>query len=162
MISTNSLFEFRLRCGWRTCKGAAVAEAVATIAIFVPIIVLIVLVTIQSSIACIISTKMSHGAHLAARALAAQYGTTQSIAVDGAQQQTILTNVRIANYVADNSQFELSSSSWQTTAVPPTVTVTCTYVPGVGTPPLSPFPTFDPLGLGGFFRIKSSATCRLQ
>lgn len=148
--------------GLRESRGAALAEAVATIAIFVPIIVLIVLVTIQSSIACVISAKMAHGAHLAARALAAQYGTTQSISVDSVQQQKILTNVRIPSYVADNSQFELSSTSWQTTAVPPTVTVSCSYIPGVGTPPLPAFPTFDPLGLGRLFKIKSSATCRLQ
>ncbi len=146
----------------RSTCGAAVADTVATMVIFVPLIVLIVLVTIQASIACVISGKMTQGAHLAARALATQYGTTPSIAVDSNMQQAVLTNVRIQNYVADNGQFELNNTSWQTTATPPTVTITCNYIPGVGNPPLAPFPTFDPLGLGKSFKIKATATCRLH
>lgn len=146
----------------RQPSAAAVADTVATMVIFVPLIVLIVLVTIQASIACVISGKMTQGAHLAARALATQYGTTPSIAVDSTMQQSVLTNVRIQNYVADNGQFEFSNTSWQTTATPPTVTVTCNYIPGVGNPPLAPFPTFDPLGLGKSFKIKATATCRLH
>jgi Flp pilus assembly protein TadG len=131
-------------------------------AIFVPIIVLIVLVVVQASIACVISSKMTQGAHLAARALATQYGNNPSIAIDKTMQQTILTNVRLQNYVADNSQFELDDNSWRTTATPPTVTVTCNYLPGVGNPPLAPFPSFDPLGLGKSFKISAAATCRLH
>lgn len=142
--------------------GAAVTETVATMVIFVPIIVLIVLVVVQASIACVISSKMTQGAHLAARALATQYGTNPSIAADKAMQQSILTNVRLQNYVTDNSQFDVDDSSWQTTTTPPTVTVTCTYLPGVGNPPLAPFPSFDPLGLGRSFKISAAATCRLQ
>ena len=129
----------------RPPSAAAVADTVATTVIFVPLIVLIVLVTIQASIACVISGKMTQGAHLAARALATQYGTTPSIAVDGTMQQSVLTNVRIQNYVADNGQFEFNNTSWQTTATPPTVTVSCNYIPGVGNPPLAPFPTFENL-----------------
>lgn len=149
------------RNGVRRRRAAVLAEAVAAMAVFIPVIVLIVMGTVEASIGYVISAQLTRAANLAARGLAGEYSTNPGIASNTAQQKAVFSNVRIPGYVMDNSQFEVPAGGWKTVGVPPTVTVNCTYIPGVGNPPLRAFPSFDPLNLGTAFRIKVQATYRL-
>ena len=146
----------------RTGRGSSLPECVSVIALVIPVVVSITMVAIEASHACLISTKMTQGAHMAARALASQYDSNPAVQFDLAMQQSVLSNVRIDSYVVDNSQFELNSNSWNTASCPPTVSVVCKYLPGVGKPALAAFPSYDPLGVGSSFGIKAKATWSLQ
>lgn len=142
--------------------GGALAETVTTIAIMLPVLVIALLVIIEASRACTISNQMTQGAYLAARELAINYHNYPEVATTPALQQAIFSNVRINNYVSGNAQFQLAGAGFNVAGKPSTVTVSCTYLSGQGSPPLPSFPTCDPLKLGSLYKITSTATYALQ
>jgi len=104
---------------------------------------------------------MNQGAMIAARSLAEEYLVNNDIANDSAAQDAIFSEIRLKDMISDNSQFTIPNGGWQTASDPKTVTVVCTYLPGVGNPANPPFPNPDILGLGGNFKISMSATYRI-
>ena len=147
--------------GRRRSKGAVLVEAVLAIAIFVPIMVVIVWAVLEVSFAYIIATNMNEASHLAARALADEFLRNPSIVHDNKTQARILSTVRIPGMVATNEQFSFPPGAWVVTSVPRSVSVQCTYLPGVGDPPLALFPNPDILNIRSHLNIQSSATTPL-
>lgn len=137
------------------------AEAVSALALLLPLIVLIIFVAIQGSNAYVIARHMNQGAQIAARSLAEEYLVNKDIENDTSAQQAIFSEIRLKDMISANSQFSIPANGWQTQNDPKTVTVVCTYIPGVGNPPNPSFPNPDILGLGSNFTISMSATYRL-
>lgn len=137
------------------------AEAVSSLALLLPLIVVIVFVAIQGSNAYVIARHMNQGAQIAARSLAEEYRTNKDLDTDTNAQNAIFSQIRLKDMIASNTQFTIPSGGWQTNTDPKTVTVICTYIPGAGNPALPPFPNPNILGLGASFKISMSATYRL-
>ncbi|MBP9093721.1 hypothetical protein KBI23_22065, partial [bacterium] len=74
------------------------------------------------------------------------------------QNALVFDRIRITGVVADSRQF--NDATFDTAAVPPTVSVTVTYSGGLYG--LVPFPQPDPLGLGAYFRLSSSTIHALE
>jgi hypothetical protein len=146
---------------YRRKRGAVLVEAVLAITVFVPIMVVVVWAVLEVSFAYIIATNMNEAAHLAARALADEYVRNPSVVHDIKAQERILSTVRIPSMVSTNQQFSLPAGGFLVSSMPRSVTVQCTYLPGVGDPPLPLFPNPDILNLKGQLNIQSSATTPL-
>lgn len=146
-----------------TCRRqvGTIAEAVTALALFVPILVVVIYATIQATNAYVIAENMTQGAQTAARALSEEYMLHPSIVTDSAAQQAVFYNIRIPKMISSNSQFSIPANGWQTAVEPKTVTVIVTYIPGAGSPPLPPYPNPNILNLGSTFRIAIPATFRL-
>ncbi len=144
----------------RRSRGSVLCESVVAIALMVPLTVLTILVALEASRAFVISEGMTQAAVLACRAIAYEYKTNKAIVTDSQSQQSIFSNIRIANTVHSNSQFKITG--WNLTQNPKTVTVQATYIPGDGTPPLPAFPSNDVLNLGSTFRISQTVNYRLN
>lgn len=145
----------------RRQSGMLLAEAVSILALFLPLIIFVLFVTMQASQAYLIARNMNQGALLAARELAEEYRTNSDIVTDTVATQAVFSQVRIEKMISSNEQFKIPSNGWQTTSNPKTVTVIVTYIPGVGSPPNPSFPSPDFLGLGSAFRISQPATYRI-
>ena len=137
-----------------------IAEAVAAMALFFPLFVLIICAGLEASYAYVIARNMSEGSYLAAQQMAAAYKSYPGIVRDSAAQQAVFSQIRIPNFVASNAQFYFPSNAWQTTGSLQTVTVGCKYISGAGSPTLPQSPISDPLGLGANFTVQSIAFCR--
>lgn len=146
----------------RKQSGMLLAEAVSIMALFLPLIVLVVFVSIQASQAYVIARNMNQGALLAARGLAEEYRKDPDIVTNKSKQDAIFYQVRIDEMISSNEQFSIPKDGWQTASNPKTVTVVVTYLPGAGNPPNPAFPNPDILGLGNAFRIAMPATYRLS
>jgi|AGTN01.1.fsa_nt_gi hypothetical protein len=144
----------------RKTRGSVLIESIISIALMVPITVITILVALEGSRAFVISQGMTEAAVLACRALSYEYKTNRTIVTDADAQQAIFTNIRIANMVHSNSQFEIAG--WNLTQAPKTVTVKATYLSGYGNPPLPKFPSTGTLNLGGAFKITQAVTYRIQ
>jgi hypothetical protein len=142
-------------------RDGVIAEAVSALAIFMPIFVIIIYVTIQATNAYVIAENMTQGAQAAARALSEEYRNHPDIATSTAKQQAIFYNIRIPNMISSNSQFTIPTNGWQTATDPKTVTVVVSYLPGVGSPPNPSFPNPNLLNLEAGFRIAIPATYKL-
>lgn len=145
---------------FRNARGFGLSEAAATMALMLPVLIFVLMVIMEVSQACIISAQMTAGASMAAQALAVYYHNDPEVATTASEQQAIFTNIRIPSYINSNSQFQITN--WNLSGSVNTVTVTCTYLSGEGSPPLPNFPSFNPLKLGSLFTITSTATYRLQ
>lgn len=145
----------------RKQSGMLLAEAVSILAIFLPLIILVLFVTMQASQAYVIARNMNQGALLAARELAEEYRMNPDIVTDTTATQAIFSQIRIEKMVSANEQFSIPQNGWQTQTNPKTVTVIVTYISGVGNPPNPSFPSPDFLGLGSAFRISQPATYRI-
>jgi len=145
----------------RRQSGMLIAEAVSILAIFLPILMLMLFVTMQASQSYLIARNMNQGALLAARGLAEEYRTNPKIKTETTAQEAIFTQVRIEKMISSNQQFSIPTDGLQTTSEPKTVTVIVTYLPGVGSPPNPSFPNPDFIGLGSAFRISQTATYRI-
>jgi hypothetical protein len=143
----------------RKNRGSILIESVVAIASIVPLTVLTILVALEASRAFTISGELTQGAVLTCRALSREYRTNREIVTSTVAQQAIFSNVRIANLIHSNSQFEIAG--WNLTQAPKTVTVKVTYISGAGTPPLPAFPGTRVLNLGSLFRISQAVTYRL-
>lgn len=149
------------RLARRRENGAVLAETLAVIGVYFPIIVLAIFVVIEATYAYTIARNMNNAAFLAARALAVAYRTNPGIATDEAAQQAIYSTIRIPSMVTGNAQFT-TEDGWDLGSTPPAVTVTVQYLPGQGTPALPPFPRPDLLNLGAHLKIAGHCTYRLQ
>lgn len=143
----------------RRCSRAQIlAESVVALSIFTPLIIFIIWGIIELSYVYIIGTHMTEAAQLAAQALGSEYQKDSSIERSPSRQNRILANIRIPGMVHTNAQFTIDGNSWQTKKQPRTVTVTCSYLPGEGDPPLPTFPNPDLFNVGKNFCITSKAT----
>ena len=118
------------------------------------------LVSLEATHAYVIARGLMEGAMLSSRALASEYRQNPNIVSDTTAQQNIFSNIRLSNLIHDNSQFQIVN--WQLDTDPKTVCVRVTYIPGAGDPALPAYPSIDPLGLGGGFRISQTSTYRLR
>jgi len=146
------------------CRGTGLAETAASLALFLPVLITIAFVVIETSYAYTIAENMNVGAALAARGLAQEYQLDPGVTTNTTEQAAVFSGIRITNMINSNSQFSIpsGSSGWNTSATPPTVTVKVKYISGGGSPALPTFPNPDPLGLGATFTISSTATYRLD
>lgn len=144
----------RNQCGMLT-------EAVSSLMLFIPLLVMLILVTIQATEAYLIAKNMSRAAQIAARSLAETYKSNSQIATDSSAQQAIFDNIRIPQMVSANSQFSIPANGWQTTAQPKTVTVVVTYISGVGSPANPPYPNPNILNMSSLFKISADSTYRI-
>lgn len=140
----------------RPKHGAAIVEMVAALILLFPILVAILLVTIEASTAYSLYGGVDLAARNAAHALGKEFGKNPQIAFDTSAQQAILSGIRVNNVVNDNAQFTGLVFDFNN---PPTVTLTCDFLSGQYGLPV--FPNPDPLGMKGN-RISSTATFRLQ
>ncbi|MGD9685324.1 MAG: hypothetical protein AB7W16_29495 [Candidatus Obscuribacterales bacterium] len=142
-------------------QSGMLAEAVTALAIFIPLILLVIFLSMQAGYAYVIARNMSQASEMAARALAEEYSSNSKIATDTDAQNAIFFNIRIPGLLSSNEQFSIPENGWQTATEPKTVTVVATYLPGVGSPPNAPFPNPNLLNLDEAFRIRMASTYRL-
>lgn len=144
----------------RRRHGSVLIESVIAISIILPLTVVIILVALEATHAYFIAGGMTQAAVLTCRALASEYRINRLIVSDTAAQQSIFSNIRIANLVHSNTQFQITQ--WNVAQDPKTVTVKITYISGAGTPPLPSFPSTGTLNLGSAFQISQAITYRLH
>lgn len=148
-----------MRSFCRRKNGAVLAESVLAVSIFVPIMVVLLWAVMEVCYAYVIGIQMTEAARVAARSLADEYLKNRSVISSSSRQNAILANIRIPMMVEDNEQFTIHS--WEPKGECRTVTVSCRYIPGVGSNPLPPFPCPDFFGLGGKLEVSSLATAPL-
>ncbi|MDZ4834601.1 MAG: hypothetical protein SGJ27_12555 [Candidatus Melainabacteria bacterium] len=146
----------------RRNQSGMLTEAVSSLLMFIPLLVVVILVTIQATQAYLIAKNMSRAAQIAARSLAEEYKSNSKLATDSSAQQEIFDNIRIPQMVSSNQQFAIPKNGWQTTVEPKTVTVVVTYISGVGTPVNPPYPNPNILNLSSAFRISADSTFRIS
>lgn len=139
-------------------RGAVLAEAVSSLALLFPVIVLSLFVMIESTYAYTIARNMKNAAFLAARQLAKEYKSYNGITSDTAAQDAIYSQIRIPLMVTGNAQFSVPSGGWQTGANPPSVTVEVRYLSGQGSPALPQFPHPGILNLGNNYVVAARAS----
>lgn len=166
-VNVPNFFEFKNqyhKYKKRPVSGGVLIEATVAFFIFFPLILLVLLVSVEASQAYLINQAMTNGAYMAATGLSDYYQIDPDIATNTVLQQAVFSQIRLPNMINSNSQFSIPSgtSGWNTTSNPPTVTVVVTYLSGQGSPPLPSFPNPDPLNLGSIFKISASSTCSLQ
>ena len=143
----------------RRHSGAVIAETAAAISLFVPIVVTLIFVTLETSHCFYLKTMLSEGARQAARDLAIQYGSNPAIAYDRALQDTLVFDyVRLGGVIASSKQFD--TPTFNTGLEPHNVRVVVRYTSGQNGLPL--FPAFDPLGLGSTLNLSANSTYRLE
>ena len=143
----------------RTARGLAITEFAAVLSILLPLLLLILYVGFQASLAWTIRTNLDIAARKAARNMAVEYGNSAALTTDTTAQQAIYTNVRIPNFVNDNAQFE--APIFNTSVQPGTVTIKVNY-PGDGSHGLPRFPNPDVMHLGSSFTLSSTNTATLE
>ncbi len=143
----------------RKRAGQSLAEGAAVMALMLPLFIVIIFVGGEVVQAYLIKNVLTQAASKAARDMSIDYWQDKSIARNRLQQNALVfDHIRITGVIADSRQF--SDASFDTTAVPPTVTVTVNY--DGGSYGLMPFPQPDPLGLGTFFKLSSSTVHSLE
>lgn len=149
-----------MKSGCRNYRAAgyAIAEFGAALVIIIPIVLSMGYVAVEAGIAITIYNALSASAGKAARKLAIAYGQDPGSTMT--TPQAVFEQVTYLNFVTSASQFSIPENGWNTTANPPTITVTCTYIGGQEGRP--PFPNPDILNLENQFRIQAQATCRLE
>ena len=142
----------------RNNQGAMIAEAGATMALMLPILIVVIFVGLEASYAYLIKSSLSEGAREAARSLAIDYGLDPAIASSrSAQDAQVFNNIRINNIINNSQQFD--NPVFNTASNPPTVSVNVRYTSNqYGLPQ---FPNPDPLNLKNTLVIAGTATYRL-
>ncbi len=151
----------------RIDSGAVTAEFGASIALMLPIALLVLYASYEVAVGLMIYNALDHSAHLAAMALSKAYGCDAMYASSWTKQQQVLSNITFSNIVVNPNQFTVtfpttpSTSSWMNSnGNVPVVTVACTYAGGqFGLPP---YPNPDLLGLGKTFRLQANASAYLE
>jgi Flp pilus assembly protein TadG len=144
---------------YRKQAAQSLAEGAAVMALMLPLFIVIIFVGGEVVQAYLIKNVLTQAASKAARDMSIDYWQDKSIANNRLLQNAqVFDRIRITGVVADSRQF--SDAIFDTTAVPPTVTVTVTYSSGLYG--LVPFPQPDPLGLGASFRLSSSTIHALE
>ena len=148
-------------------RAAMTAEFAAAIAVFVPVLLIVVFACYEVALAFMIYNALNHAAHSAAIALARAYGGDASYATSTAKQQALFEQIKYANMVVSSQQFRAvfppspATASW--TSQPgdiPAIVVFCKYTGGQHG--LPPFPNPDPLNLSQRFTLQASATAYLE
>jgi hypothetical protein len=127
--------------------------------ILVPVLFMVLYVVIEASKAYYLKEALSQGARQAARDMAIAYASNHNLENNkGMQDEFVFSKIRIPNVINHPDQFE--EAQINSTAIPPTVSVTVHYLGGqYGLPP---FPDPDPLRLGSNFHITGTSTYRLE
>jgi hypothetical protein len=132
----------------RKARGLAITEFAAVLSILLPLLLLILYVGFQASLAWTIRTNLD---------IAVSYGKDPLIVTDNTKQQSVFTKVRIPNFVNSNAQFEAPNFN-----VPArSVTIKVNY-PGNGSYGLPRFPNPDVMNLGSNFTLSSTNTSALE
>ena len=159
--------KFSKRTNRRKTFGAVSAEFAATIALILPVVLLVLFACYEAVIACMIYNALNHSAHTAAMALARAYGSDVTCAKSLSKQQVVLDDIKFANMVVSPEQFSVKfpespvTSKWtDNSGNLPTVSVTCRYAGGKYG--LATFPNPDPLHLGRQFSLEATATAYLE
>ena len=143
----------------RTHAGQSLAEGAAVMALMLPLFIVIIFVGGEVVQAYLIKNVLTQAASKAARDMSIDYWQDKSIANNRQLQNALVFDrIRITGVVADSRQF--SDATFDTAAVPPTVSVTVTYSGGLYG--LVPFPQPDPIGLGAYFKLSSSTIHALE
>ncbi|MEZ4536887.1 MAG: hypothetical protein R3D26_18100 [Cyanobacteriota/Melainabacteria group bacterium] len=82
------------------------AEAVSSLALLLPVMLIIVFVKPFKACAYVIARHMNPGAMIAARSLAEEYLVNNDIVTDSAAQDAIFSEIR-QDMISDNSQFTI-------------------------------------------------------
>jgi hypothetical protein len=140
-------------------QGAVIAEVAAAMAVLVPVVMAILLVTCEASYAYLLKGALSEGAREAARNLAIAYGLDPTIAGNRqVEDQKAFDKIRVLNIINSSAQF--ADPVWDTASDPPTVSVYVKYASDqYGLPH---FPNPDPLNIGNSITISGQSTFRLQ
>ena len=151
----------RIKVVFKRCwqQGSTIAETGASMAIMIPLIMVMLFVVVEATRAYTIREALAQGSRQAARELAVQYGVNPAIATSRTLQNSLVfDNIRVNNIINSSNQF--SNPVWNTAAIPPTVAVTATYTSNQNG--LPPFPNPDPLHLSNSFVINASSTYRIE
>lgn len=140
-------------------KGAAIAEAAASMVVMIPLMVTLIFVCLEVSFGCFLHENLAQAARKAARDLAIQYGADPKIVESRSKQDALVFDqIRINNIV--NSSLQFDDPVFQTGNVPHTVTVTVRYLSNQYDLPKFPYP--DPLGIGQSYQPVARSTYRLE
>ncbi len=131
----------------RTPAGQSLAEGAAVMALMLPLFIVIIFVGGEVVQAYLIKNVLTQAASKAARDMSIDYWQDKAIAHSRLQQNALVFD-------------HIRNATFDTTAEPPTVTVTVTYCGGLYG--LVPFPQPDPLGLGAYFKLSSSTIHALE
>jgi Flp pilus assembly protein TadG len=113
----------------RSQRGSHLAEFVASMAVGLPLLVLLVFVGLECMQFYTIKSAMEVGARTAARGLVIQYNKTGS-------KSTVVSGVTMTHFIVGSNQFAVA---WDANSPPEYVTVTCAY-PKNGANGLPSFP----------------------
>jgi hypothetical protein len=167
MLTYSNLTLRRKYRGGRTNSGAVSAEFAASLALMLPVVLVVLYACYEVAVALMIYNALDHSAHLGALALSKAYGGDPTYAVSVTKQNQVLSNITFAHVVVSSNQFEVqfpnapATASWMSNSGNvPAVTVLCTYAGGqYGLPP---FPNPDLLQLRKQFKLQASATAYLE
>ncbi|MBK9206619.1 MAG: pilus assembly protein [Candidatus Obscuribacter sp.] len=136
-----------LKPSGRRPSGGVLVEAVLSSCFFVPLIVFLIWGVLEVSFAYVIGVNMTEASQLAARALADEFTKNPRVAQSEQLQQQVFERIRIPNMVSCNEQFEIPAGGWVTKTLPRSITVNCTYLPGLATQHCHYFPVLTHLKL---------------
>ena len=144
----------------RRSNGLSLIEAVAAVAVMVPILFACLMAVQEVSQGYQIKQGLSQAARQAAQDMASAYQQSSAVASDRSSQDSIVySKITVPGAVAHQSQFD--DASFDTASTPQTVTITVHYKSD-GNTNLPQFPSFDPINLGANFDMNASSTYSLQ
>ncbi len=148
------------RSNKRSDKGSQIAELAAVLVAFFPLALITIVAANEAIQVYEIYSSLNQVAIVTARKLAIAYqqNPTNTVANPG----TVLSNITFCNIVKSSSQFTspTSTSGWNTSVTPATVTVVVSFKSGqYGCPN---FPDPDPLQIGSNLTLTATASAPLQ
>lgn len=151
---------FNLRSLNRPATGSIIMEFAAALIIVIPMMLAIVLVTLEVTQAYLLKTSLTQLAEMAARELALQFATDCSVASASRAKQNrlVFDKIRLQGVVNASEQFD--KPAFNIAGECKSVSVTVRYLSGKHN--LIPFPFVDPLNIGSNFQLAGSATYTLQ
>lgn len=147
-----------MRVARRNRRGYSTVELAASFLFIIPIVFVILFAVVEMVKAYAIITVLSQAATQTARQLAVLYPDNPSLTERSSQDLLVYDNCTYGGVIANSAQFE--NAIFNTSSDPPTVAVTVKYLGGQYG--LDPFPSYDPLGLGGQFQLSSTAVYKLE
>lgn len=143
----------------RCARGYVIAEAAASLVFILPLVFILFFAAAELVQAYCINTVLTQAANQAARQLAVVYpDNSTTLQYRSYQDSLVYGGINYNGIIANSAQFD--DAVFNTTADPPTVTVTVHYTGGQYG--LSPFPAFDPLGIGKNFQLASTSVYKLE
>lgn len=142
----------------RRKSGHSTIELAASFCFIIPLVFVILFAVVEMVKAYAINTVLTQAATQCARQIAVLYPDNKGITERSMQNMLVYNNCTYGGVIVNNQQFD--NAVFNTSADPPTVTVTVRYVGGQYG--LDPFPSYDPLGIGKNFNLSSTAEYRLE